>query len=116
MMNYNVGIDSELVERFKLDKFDFYVKKILSKDEEKYFNSLVESKKQRFIASRFSAKEAIFKAFGIGISNIKFQDITILPNDLGKPCVYYNDYNIELSITYCNGVVTTFAIVQKKEY
>ncbi len=115
MGNYSVGVDSELIARFKLEKLEMYANKFLSNAEHDYFNSLNASKKQKFIASRFSGKEAIFKALGIGIANVKFNEISIIPNELGKPCVSYLDYDIDISITYCNGVVTTFVIVQKKE-
>ncbi len=115
MNGYSIGVDCELVSRFEKSKYENYCKKILSADEVLYFNNLCGTKKQRFIASRFSAKEAIFKAIGIGISTIKFSDITILPDHLGKPIVHMNNYDIQVSISYCNNTVTTFVIAKKKE-
>lgn len=111
----NIGIDSEKISRFRLEKLENYKNKFLSNSEVEYINTLDNRKKQTFIASRFSAKEAIFKAFGIGISSIKFREISILPNEFGKPIVTYDDYNIEVSITYCEDVVTTIAMIKEKE-
>ncbi len=112
-MNYQVGIDSERIDRFKVDRYEHYTNKFLSKEEVEYFNTLHENKKQKFIASRFCAKEAIFKALGIGISTAEFSRITILPNELGKPIVSFDGYDIELSITYNDVYVTTFVILKK---
>ncbi|MFV0425120.1 MAG: holo-ACP synthase [Bacilli bacterium] len=111
-MNFMIGVDSERIDRFKVINYEKYCKKFLSVAEKKYFKTLQDSKKQKFIASRFSSKEAIFKALGIGIDEVKFSDITILSNDKGKPIVDYKGYNIELSITYNDTYVTTFVIIE----
>lgn len=46
--------------------------------------------KPRFIAKRFAYKEAIVKAMGTGLRfGLRFQDFSILPDNLGKPTVSY---------------------------
>ncbi len=112
-MEYLIGVDSERLDRFDLGNIEKYKRKLLSSKEVEFLDSVIDSRKQRFIASRFSSKEAIFKAIGIGISNIKFSDITILPNSEGKPIVDLEGYDIELSITYTDVYVTTFVILKK---
>ncbi len=112
-MVFNIGVDSEKLERFEKKNFDKYCQKFLSEQERVFFKNLPVNKQQKFIASRFSSKEAIFKALGIGISDVKFGDITILPNQAGKPIVYFIGYDVELSITYNDSYVTTFVVLKK---
>lgn len=107
----NIGVDSERIDRF-ID-FEKYTKKILSDKENEYFKTLSDNKKQRFIASRFSAKEAIFKALGTGIDRVAFKEISIIPNELGKPIVFFSGYDVDVSITYNDVYVTTFVILKK---
>lgn len=38
-----------------------------------------------FVAGRFAAKEAIVKCLGLGLRGFSWQDMEILPNQLGKP-------------------------------
>ncbi len=110
-MNYSVGIDSEVISRFSEDKVEMYCKKLLSDEEVEYFLTLPKNRQLKFIASRFSCKEAIFKAIGCGIDEIKFREISILPNHNGKPTVKIAGYEVDVSITYAADIVTTIAIV-----
>ncbi|MFV0499223.1 MAG: holo-ACP synthase [Bacilli bacterium] len=112
-LGISIGVDTELISRFSMEKIHLYANKFLSKDELDYYNKLSDSKKQKFIASRFSAKEAIFKALGTGIDKIKFSEITIIPNNRGKPIVYFDGYNIELSISYNDLYVICFVILKE---
>lgn len=42
----------------------------------------------RWLAKRFAAKEALFKALGTGLrTGIGWQDVAVTSDDLGKPCV-----------------------------
>ena len=44
------------------------------------------------LAGRFSAKEAVVKALGVGFgANISWHDIEILDGDKGQPHVYFSD-------------------------
>ncbi|NGZ77454.1 holo-ACP synthase [Saccharibacillus alkalitolerans] len=80
-----------------------------------------------FAAGRFAAKEAIVKALGTGIGQtVGFEDIEIVPDALGKPCVQLsegawnrlalpggNGYVIHLSITHQPGMASAFAVVER---
>jgi len=43
--------------------------------------------KGRRLAGRFAAKEAVSKALGVGIRTLRWRDIEVLPDKLGKPTV-----------------------------
>ena len=43
--------------------------------------------KKQYIAGRFAAKEAFFKALGTGLKESSFQDVEFITNSLGKPVV-----------------------------
>ncbi|WP_297596340.1 holo-ACP synthase [uncultured Cetobacterium sp.] len=74
-------------------------------------------------AGRFSAKEAISKAFGTGVRGFELVDIEILNNDLGKPVVNLfgslkereEKIEIQISISHCKEYATAVAIVIEKE-
>ena len=59
-------------------------------------NEIKDSKKIKnktnFFAKRFAAKEAFVKSIGIGFrKGIKFKDISVKKNKLGKPTISYNN-------------------------
>ena len=81
-----------------------------------------------FTAGRFTAKEAIVKAFGCGIGAIiNFGDIEVLPDDMGKPKVELSEqawgkldlsaqakgYAIHLSITHQKELASAFAVIER---
>jgi holo-[acyl-carrier protein] synthase len=97
-----------------------FLKRILTKKEQEYCNKF----KDPFphIAARFSAKEAIVKAFGSGFGkNASWLDIEIINNTQGKPEVYLSaalkkrlkKSQLLISISHCKLYVTTTAIWSK---
>lgn len=75
------------------------------------------------LAGRFSAKEAIVKAFGSGFGeHASWLDIEILNDDLGKPCATFsekikerfNNPSVLLSISHCQLYATAVAIWTKR--
>ncbi|MCB1107390.1 MAG: holo-ACP synthase [Chlamydiia bacterium] len=71
------------------------------------------------LAGRFSAKEAIAKALGVGFGkSISFQDIEILNDELGRPIVEFSDAfnerfnspHILISISHCKSYANAVAI------
>ncbi|WP_438347652.1 holo-ACP synthase [Paenibacillus sp. FA6] len=85
-------------------------------------------KMAEFTAGRFTAKEAIVKAFGCGIGGIiNFGDIEVLPDALGKPKVELSEqawgklnlsaqaeeYAIHLSITHQRELASAFAVIER---
>lgn len=77
----------------------------------------------RHYAGRFSAKEAIVKALGTGISaEVSWLDIEILNNERGKPEVtlssrlvkIFGEIEILVSISHCKEYAQATAIVMKQ--
>ena len=84
-----VGIGTDIVEieriQAALDRTgDKLAQRILTEEEMEAFGQ--HHHPERFLAKRFSAKEAASKALGTGIAQgVSFQDFTILNDQLGKP-------------------------------
>jgi len=122
-----VGIDIVFVPRIKekLDNEKFF-DKILTSVEKKYIllkksaNKDVEAKS---LAGFFAVKEAVLKAFGVGITNgYGFQDITIDHNEFGAPIVLLSEKlqnllkekhknEINVSISHDGEYATAIAII-----
>jgi holo-[acyl-carrier protein] synthase len=77
-----------------------------------------------FAAGRFAAKEAVVKALGCGIGKqVGFQDVEVLPNELGKPeCSIpaealeragHGSIRIHLSITHTEAMASAYVIVER---
>ena len=95
-MIYGQGIDIVEIKRIEkiYSKFECkFLNKIFSYKELSHHNSSKKMKNLSFfakIASRFAAKEAAVKAFGMGFrEGIKFKDIEIFNNEYGKPNIFF---------------------------
>ena len=96
----NIRFQSFLNDQKKIDK-------ILSTEEKEIFNSFSsEKRKLEYIASRFSAKEALFKATN---EKVAMNQISILNDKNGKPYVK-NKKDIEISISHETDYSITFVI------
>lgn len=69
-----------------------FLMKVLSEEEQKYFEDLPQRKQLSFLAGRIAAKEAVMKATGLGLSNLgyadglRFTEISLLAvNSQSKP-------------------------------
>lgn len=100
-MILGVGIDLLNVYRVKtlFNKFgdNKLANKILSTHEMDVFNNIIDiDKKINFLAKKFSSKESLLKAIGLGLGRgIGLTDISILNDELGKPSVVLNKYASE---------------------
>lgn len=90
-MIYGIGndiLDCSRVTKIWLKRPDKLANRILSAQEFVLYQQSHD--KPRFIAKRFAYKEAIVKAMGTGLRfGLRFQDFSILPNNLGKPVISY---------------------------
>lgn len=91
-MIYGIGndiLEYERVAKIWLKQPDRFANRILSSQELILYQNCHD--KARFIAKRFAYKEAIVKAMGTGLRfGLRFQDFSILPDNLGKPVLSYS--------------------------
>lgn len=101
-----VGIGVDLVEIHRVKRAienPAFVQRIFSPAEQEYCNSRGRQKASSY-AARFAAKEAVMKALGTGLSGGgSWQDIEVLPDDLGKPVMtlsgYFGQYADRLGVS-----------------
>ena len=122
-----VGIDIVLVSRVreKLNKKSFY-NKILTEVEQGYIQTNKKANidvEARSVSGFFAAKEAILKAFGVGITNgYGFLDITIDHDKFGSPVVVLSEKlnmllklkgktSVNVSISHDGDYATAIAIL-----
>ncbi|HJD61833.1 MAG TPA: holo-ACP synthase [Rickettsia endosymbiont of Columbicola hoogstraali] len=122
-----IGIGTDIVQIPRIEKLiklypEIFPKRILNTEELKKFTLLNKESYAAFLAKRFSAKEAISKAFGVGIGcGINFKDVTVLNDELGKPIVKIDSvytqklppFNIHLSLSDDYPICVAFVVVEK---
>jgi holo-[acyl-carrier protein] synthase len=92
--NSSFGIDLVFIPRLKVTQS--LIERVLSPQEVILYQSRHHD--IQFLAGRFAAKEAIFKV--LSKQSISMCDIVILPNEEGKPIVYFPPYQLEVSISH----------------
>lgn len=94
-----IGIDIVEHQRIGLN-YERLALKILSKLEYEVFLKIeLENRKIEYVASRFAAKEALYKATNL---KLNFKDVSILNEDNGKPYVLIKEKktNYEVSLSH----------------
>ena len=92
-----VGIDIEEVDRF----LDINLEKFCDKYFTEYEKQYAIKKGIQTIAGIYSCKEAVLKAFGIGIGNgVALKNISIIHTCKGKPILEENETLKQLLIKY----------------
>lgn len=88
-----LGIGSDIVQIPRIERLEEkfgrkFLERILSEKELEVFDH---NHCRAFVARRFAGKEAVAKALGLGIGRpLKFNDISITNDNLGKPQVQIN--------------------------
>ena len=118
-MILGVGIDLVEIEKVKKIYNEKFVNRILSEKEKVIFNSISnEKRKLEYLAGRFSAKEAIFKAFKSSEEkNHNFNQISILNNTDGSPYVEFikhEEIYYHISITHTDNYASSIVILYKR--
>lgn len=106
---FNVGIDLTYISLFE-NNFDNLAKKILTKNE--MSECLLKEKEyhSKYLASRWAAKEAVWKSLKNFHQNFTtLLKIEVLNDQYGKPyCTNFN--NAKISISYCKNLVIAICI------
>ncbi len=116
------GIGNDIIEIERIrDCFDAhgerFLKRIFTQKEQEY--CLKHQDPVPHLAARFSAKEAVVKALGVGFGeHASWQEIEILNDKKGKPEVFlssrlkeeFSDPQILISISHCKLYVATVAL------
>lgn len=110
------------IERIKKSATEAFLKKYYTEAEISYLNT-----KGKFYydsaAAMFATKEAVLKAFGIGISNIPLNNISLNHNELNAPYVELldkaknkfeelNANKIHVSISHEGDMALAFVIIE----
>lgn len=127
-MIIGTGIDLVDITRIEavIKKFgEKFIRRILTPYEIELLQNIKDI--ERFIATRFSTKEAVSKALGTGIAHgISWKQIELRNNEKGKPFIvlYGNsleyiksltgsDYNINVTISHEKKIVVAMVIIEK---
>ena len=104
-----IGVDILDLSRIQLK--DSFIQHVLTEEEREIFSSLKnEDRKIEFLGSRFSGKEAIFKA----TQDPHYLSYSILNDESGKP--YVKDHpEIEISLSHDGGMAIAMVLVQETQ-
>lgn len=114
------GIDLVEISRIQATLTPAFLIRVLSAKEIEFYQTIQhETRQLTYIAGRFAAKEALFKALKKGDLTLNFKDITILNDDSGAPFFesFPNShrYNIELSISHTDHYAVAIVLLEIKE-
>ena len=111
-----LGIGTDIVEVRRvreIKRIERFVRRVLHEDEVAIYNGFCsEVRRVEFLAGRFAAKEAVYKAIPDLCEGRKFSDFCILNDDLGKP--YLREPEIPellLSISHCREYAMAVAVI-----
>lgn len=121
-MIFGIGTDIIHIPRIEAIYKKFgarFLHRILHEDEYNIFCKLKDFQQMNFLAKRFAVKEAVAKAFGLGIGSLSFKSINIHNDRNGKPQVKItaltkninNKHKIEVSISDDYPIAVAFAVV-----
>ena len=125
-MIFGIGVDVLEAARIKkvYDKYgEHFVERLLMPGERAQMERT--RRKERFLAMRFAAKEAIVKAMGTGFAHgIWIRDVGVVQNSWGKPEVVYSKRGEEVrrglgigdghvTLTDEAGLIVAVAVLEK---
>ncbi len=122
-----IGTGIDIIELERIDQIlkrqgKPFINRILTEDERLRMPHL-RSRTVEYVAGRFSAKESMAKAIGVGIgTHLSWQDMLIMPNSLGKPGITLSEKaqdlipphsHIHLTITHSKHYCVSHVIIER---
>lgn len=99
-----IGIDLVRISRFE-NVSDHFIERVLTPEEKAEYLLLPENKKNAYLAGRWAAKEAIFKAMGTS----DFLRFSVIHDESGRP--YVKDRaDMDISISHDGDYATAIVI------
>ena len=114
-MIVGIGCDIVKIDRMMKSLDAPVMNKILTPQERELCASFSRQRKAEWIAGRFAAKEAIYKAIHTQVDTHVWL-IEVLVNQDGSPCcVSFPDYLVQISIAHEKEYAIAYAMVLTKE-
>lgn len=112
-----IGIGCDIVEIERIKKLIQHqgFLKILTEKEQQYFHTLSKQRQIEWLAGRFAAKEAVFKAISKQYPQMMISKIEVLSDADGRPYVYFPDCEVHVSISHEKQYAIAYAMAFKKE-
>lgn len=102
-----IGVGTDIVD---ISRINLKISKvILTEAEKELFSSLTDIRKPEWLAGRFAAKEAIYKALDIDIPINKIEVLY----DGYKPICNIDGYKIHISISHEKNYAIAYCVVEK---
>lgn len=117
-MMFNIGVDITSIKDIKNKFSDKLVERILSDKELIDYRGINnESRQFTYLAGRFAAKEALFKAFKTGDKSANYKDFSVSNDESGAPYFetnqYLINYEVKISISHTKEYAVAFVILIK---
>lgn len=111
-----IGIGCDIVDISRIEKAmgKPFCDKLLTEAEKALSKEFPFARKCEWIAGRFAAKEAIYKAMH-RVVNCSFWEIEVLNDEYGAPVCTCFPYDIQVSIAHEKDYAIAYALVQTKE-
>ena len=102
-----IGCDLVYVPRVK----ERIAEAVLTDKERQDMASRPEMRRLEFLAGRFAAKEAVMKAYGVGMKGMLFTEIEVSYDEHGAPYATYKGQRIAISISHDGDYAYAVAII-----
>jgi len=117
---FEIGIDLVDLETLNQKRTEVLINRLLSDEEKIIYNDITDKTRQlTFLGGRFSAKEALFKAFKQGDKTANYRDFTVLNDEVGAPYFvdnhFLSGYTIKLSITHTKHYASAVVLLIKNK-
>ncbi|MEG2464238.1 MAG: holo-ACP synthase [Malacoplasma sp.] len=113
-MNFGIGTDIVKISRIEKALNNQRFINVLTLQEKCVYERINDSRKSEWLAGRFAAKEAVFKALS-KYTSINITDIEILESLNGAPSCKIDGFSVEISISHEKEYAIAFAVIIKDD-